>query len=104
MVNYTFGDGYKKITDFEIKPSSGDICISGNLDFERRNSYEFPIIATDRGEWLTVAHISIYGCCPFMWSTSDRSNERMIANANEFEPSEWAKNVKCEMCRANVIF
>lgn len=59
MVNYTFGDGYKRIIDFEIKPSTGDICISGNLDFERRSSYEFPIIATDRGECSIES-------CPFM--------------------------------------
>lgn len=49
MVNYTIGDGFKKMTEFEVKHNTGDICISGNLDFEQRTSYEFPVIATDQG-------------------------------------------------------
>lgn len=49
MVNYTLGDGFKKMTEFEIKHTTGDVCISGNLDFETRSSYEFPVIATDQG-------------------------------------------------------
>lgn len=49
MVNYTLGDGFKKMTEFEVKHTSGDICISSTLDFETRNSYEFPVIATDQG-------------------------------------------------------
>lgn len=51
MVNYTLGEGFKKLTEFEVKSATGDICISGDLDFETRNSYEFPIIATDRGKY-----------------------------------------------------
>lgn len=50
MVNYTLGAGFKKLTEFEVKYTSGDICISGDLDYETRSSYEFPIIATDRGK------------------------------------------------------
>lgn len=82
MVNYTFGDGYKKINDFEIKPSSGDICISGNLDFERRSAYEFPIIATDRGE-CHLWRLTIY-------VVNGPPSERVVNG-------EWAakKNVKC---------
>lgn len=49
MVNYTIGDGFKKMMEFEVKHTTGDICISGTLDFEMRSSYEFPIIATDQG-------------------------------------------------------
>lgn len=49
MVNYTFGDNFKKMAEFEVKYNTGDICISGNLDYELRSSYEFPIIATDQG-------------------------------------------------------
>lgn len=57
MVNYTFGDDFKKMMEFEVKHTTGDICISGTLDFETRSSYEFPIIATDQGNWSrTKAH------------------------------------------------
>jgi protocadherin-16/23 len=40
----------KKLSDFEIRSDTGEVCISGDLDYETRNSYEFPIIATDRGK------------------------------------------------------
>lgn len=50
IVNYTLGEGVKKPNDFEVRSDTGEVCISGELDYERRNSYEFPIIATDRGE------------------------------------------------------
>lgn len=50
MVNYTLGDGFKKMMEFEVKHTTGDICISGTLDYETRSSYEFPIIATDQGK------------------------------------------------------
>lgn len=49
MVNYTLGEGFKKLTEFEVKYNTGDVCIVGSLDYEVRNSYEFPVIATDRG-------------------------------------------------------
>ncbi len=54
MVNYTLGDGVRKLPEFEIKSESGEVCISGDLDYETRNSYEFPIIATDRGKYLSI--------------------------------------------------
>lgn len=44
----------KKLNDFEIRSDSGEVCISGDLDYETRNSYEFPIIATDRGKMINV--------------------------------------------------
>lgn len=50
MVNYTIGDGFKRFKEFEIRPVTGDICISGRLDHETRAVYEFPVVATDRGE------------------------------------------------------
>ncbi|XP_049536500.1 protein dachsous [Anopheles darlingi] len=59
MVNYTLGEGYKKITEFEIRPSTGEVCIASELDYETRNSYEFPIIATDRGGLSTTAMVKI---------------------------------------------
>lgn len=51
IVNYTLGEGVKKLNDFEVRSDTGEVCISGELDYEQRNSYEFPIIATDRGKW-----------------------------------------------------
>ncbi|XP_053692497.1 protein dachsous [Sabethes cyaneus] len=59
MVNYTLGEGYKKITEFEIRSSTGEVCIASELDYETRNSYEFPIIATDRGGLSTTAMVKI---------------------------------------------
>uniref|UniRef100_A0A182SHC2 Cadherin domain-containing protein n=1 Tax=Anopheles maculatus TaxID=74869 RepID=A0A182SHC2_9DIPT len=59
MVNYTLGEGYKKNTEFEIRPSTGEVCIASELDYETRNSYEFPIIATDRGGLSTTAMVKI---------------------------------------------
>lgn len=38
--------------EFEVEHTTGDICISGTLDFETRTSYEFPVIATDQGKIL----------------------------------------------------
>ncbi|XP_041779584.1 protein dachsous [Anopheles merus] len=59
MVNYTLGEGYKKNAEFEIRPSTGEVCIASELDYETRNSYEFPIIATDRGGLSTTAMVKI---------------------------------------------
>lgn len=50
IVNYTLGEGMRKLSDFEIRSDTGEVCIAGDLDYETRNSYEFPIIATDRGK------------------------------------------------------
>lgn len=51
MVNYTLGDGFSKQREFEIRPDTGEICVSSSLDYETRNAYEFPVIATDRGKF-----------------------------------------------------
>jgi protocadherin-16/23 len=58
MVNYTFGEGFKRTNEFEIRSGTGDVCIAGQLDYETRSSYEFPIIATDRGE----AQLNFFAC------------------------------------------
>lgn len=50
IVNYTIGDGNEKFKEFTIRSDTGEICISSQLDFETRNTYEFPVIATDRGK------------------------------------------------------
>ncbi|XP_076056754.1 dachsous cadherin-related 1 [Oratosquilla oratoria] len=59
IVNYTIGDGSKKINEFEIQPVTGDICISGQLDHETRPVYEFAVVATDRGGLSTTAQVKI---------------------------------------------
>ena len=67
MVNYTLGDGFRQFHEFEIRPVSGDICISGQLDHESRSVYEFPVVATDTGEILDY-RINVrngYGWCWF---------------------------------------
>lgn len=57
MVNYTLGEAFKKLTEFEVKYGSGEICIADELDYERKNFYEFPIIATDRGMFILVIYL-----------------------------------------------
>jgi protocadherin-16/23 len=59
IVNYTLGEGVKKLSDFEIRSDTGEVCISGDLDYEMRNSYEFPIIATDRGKRSGMINVII---------------------------------------------
>ncbi|KAF5284599.1 hypothetical protein FQR65_LT02425 [Abscondita terminalis] len=59
MVNYTLGERFGKQKEFEVRSASGDICITSSLDYERRNAYEFPVIATDRGGLSTTAMIKI---------------------------------------------
>ncbi|XP_055711473.1 protein dachsous [Phlebotomus papatasi] len=59
MVNYTLGSGFRKLREFEVKSATGEVCISGDLDYELRTSYEFPIIATDRGGLSTTAMVKI---------------------------------------------
>jgi hypothetical protein len=58
-VNYTIGEGFRRFREFEIRPVSGDICISGRLDHETRSVYEFPVVATDRGD-VFVVHLSYH--------------------------------------------
>jgi hypothetical protein len=55
MVNYTLGDSFGKLRDFEVRSGSGEVCIAGELDFETRSVYEFPVIATDRGKQITIS-------------------------------------------------
>ncbi|CAD7079025.1 unnamed protein product [Hermetia illucens] len=59
MVNYTLGEGIKKMSEFEVRSATGEICISTALDFETRNSFEFPVLATDRGGLSTTAMVKI---------------------------------------------
>ncbi|KAJ8922560.1 hypothetical protein NQ315_007590 [Exocentrus adspersus] len=59
MVNYTIGDGYSKLKEFKIRSDRGEVCLSSSLDYETRNVYEFPVIATDRGGLSTTAMVKI---------------------------------------------
>uniref|UniRef100_A0A6P7F7B9 Protein dachsous n=1 Tax=Diabrotica virgifera virgifera TaxID=50390 RepID=A0A6P7F7B9_DIAVI len=59
MVNYTLGEGNTKLKEFHVRSDSGEICISSALDYETRNVYEFPVIATDRGGLSTTAMVKI---------------------------------------------
>jgi hypothetical protein len=63
MVNYTLGDSFGKLRDFEVRSGSGEVCIAGELDFETRSMYEFPVIATDRGKQITISGQST----PYIW-------------------------------------
>lgn len=49
IINYTIGDQPGKYLPFEIKAATGELCVARSLDYEQQSSYEFPIIATDRG-------------------------------------------------------
>lgn len=49
IVNYTLGDTFGRNPQFSVKPDSGELCISGPLDHEVMKDYEFPVVATDRG-------------------------------------------------------
>ncbi|XP_046803384.1 protein dachsous, partial [Lucilia cuprina] len=60
MVNYTMGSvGSKYLSEFNVRSATGEICIAGELDFEKKQFYEFPIIATDRGGLSTTSMIKI---------------------------------------------
>ncbi|XP_073827275.1 dachsous cadherin-related 1 [Musca autumnalis] len=59
MVTYTMGPLSRPINEFEVRPASGEICIAGDLDFEKKNVYEFPVVATDRGGLSTTAIVKI---------------------------------------------
>ncbi|KAG8176879.1 hypothetical protein JTE90_007488 [Oedothorax gibbosus] len=59
MVNYTFGKGMLSSLDLTLQQVSGDLCIQRPLDYETRNSYEIPVLATDRGGLSTTAVIKV---------------------------------------------
>lgn len=47
MVNFTLSENSGPFT---IKSATGEICVARPLDYETRKLYEFPVVATDRGE------------------------------------------------------
>ncbi|XP_044255905.1 protein dachsous [Tribolium madens] len=59
MVNYTLGEGFSKLKEFEVRSATGEVCITSSLDYETRNVYEFPVVATDRGGLSTTAMVKI---------------------------------------------
>ncbi|KAL1463549.1 hypothetical protein WDU94_015290 [Cyamophila willieti] len=59
MVNYTLGDSGLRTNHFYMKSVSGEICISQDLDYETQSSFEFPVVATDRGGLSTTVMVRI---------------------------------------------
>ncbi len=48
---YTIGLnlGFQHPGQFEIRNTTGQICVVASLDYETKSTYEFPILATDQG-------------------------------------------------------
>ncbi|XP_063241640.1 protein dachsous [Bacillus rossius redtenbacheri] len=59
LVNYTLGDGLGRARELEVRPTTGEVCVAGVLDFEARAVYEFPVVATDRGGLSTTAMVKV---------------------------------------------
>ncbi|XP_022237895.1 protein dachsous-like [Limulus polyphemus] len=61
MVNYTLsgGKGTAFSRDFTVHVDRGELCIRKALNYELRNSYEIPVLATDRGGLSTTAMIKV---------------------------------------------
>ncbi|XP_036341697.1 protein dachsous-like [Rhagoletis pomonella] len=70
IVNYTLGNGIKQLADFEVRSAAGEICITSELDYEKRSSYEFPVIAIDRVNRNGVRY-SIYSGDPESYFSID---------------------------------
>ena len=48
VVTYKIGEAANSGQRFEIKPSSGEICLASSLDHERESSYDLTVVATDK--------------------------------------------------------
>ncbi|XP_049763937.1 protein dachsous-like, partial [Schistocerca cancellata] len=59
MVNYTLGEGFGRGGQLEVRSGTGELCVAGELDYEARSSFEFPVIATDRGGLSTTAMVKV---------------------------------------------
>jgi protocadherin-16/23 len=59
IVNYTLGDSFGR-PQFAVKPDTGELCISSPLDHETNSEFEFPVIATDRGNINSTDILSIF--------------------------------------------
>lgn len=53
IVNYTLGETSTR-SHFTIKPDTGELCVSEPLDHEANSEFEFPVIATDRGNYILI--------------------------------------------------
>lgn len=60
MVNYTIGEDFGKLKEFTVRSATGEICIAGDLDYETRNVFEFAVLATDRGEFISLDSLSCH--------------------------------------------
>lgn len=79
MVNYTLDHSFGNMKEFEVRSSTGEVCILSPLDYETRNVYEFPVIATDRGGLSTTAMIKI--------QITDANDNRPIFYPREYNVS-----------------
>ena len=41
--------GFHYPTGLQVDSESGEICITETLDYETRQTYDFPVVATDKG-------------------------------------------------------
>uniref|UniRef100_T1JHQ6 Cadherin domain-containing protein n=1 Tax=Strigamia maritima TaxID=126957 RepID=T1JHQ6_STRMM len=57
MVNYTLDE--ERTKEFLVQPLTGKVCVNLPLDHETRSTYEFPVLATDRGGESTSAMVKI---------------------------------------------
>lgn len=42
-----------------MNPISGELCIREPLDHEKRSTYEFPVVATDRGRSFFITFLPV---------------------------------------------
>ena len=45
-------DGFQYPTGLQVDSDSGEICITEPLDYESRQTYDFPVVATDQGAYI----------------------------------------------------
>lgn len=86
MVNYTIGDRFKKLNHFIVKSDTGEICIARDLDYETRSSYEFSVVATDRGGLSTTAVVKI-----------------LLTDENDCRPIFYPKNYNVSLRESDVF-
>lgn len=62
MVNFTLGTDLSSpfTGPFNVHARTGQFCLSDQLDYEHRKSYEIPISATDRGGLSTTAMVKVH--------------------------------------------
>lgn len=63
VVVYSFQEtkssGYHQPLPFSVNGDTGEICVTGVLDFETRHAYEIPVVATDTGGLSSTAIVKV---------------------------------------------